>query len=78
MSTSELVITELVFDNFFKDLDVECTVAILSCMVSTKTSSECYISVVRAMSTEGIKSSKTTSSHFQNRPKPEPSHSLNR
>ena len=33
MSTSELVITELVFDNFFKDLDVEAIVAILSCMV---------------------------------------------
>jgi len=33
MSTSELVITELVFDNFFKDLPVEEIVAILSCMV---------------------------------------------
>ena len=35
MSTSELVITELVFDNFFKDLPVENIVAILSCMVSS-------------------------------------------
>ena len=34
MSTSELVITELVFDNFFKDLEIEAIVAILSCMVS--------------------------------------------
>ncbi|KAL5266555.1 hypothetical protein ACHWQZ_G003808 [Mnemiopsis leidyi] len=33
MSTSELVVTELVFDNFFKDLEIEAIVAILSCMV---------------------------------------------
>ena len=33
MSTSELVITELVFDNFFKNRPVEETAAVLSCMV---------------------------------------------
>eukprot|EP00116_Pleurobrachia_bachei_P014121 sb/3474383/ len=41
MSTSELVITELVFDNFFKDLEVEAIVAILSCMVFQQKNVQC-------------------------------------
>lgn len=47
MSTSELVITELVFDNFFKDLEVEAIVAILSCMVNNVTCHELVLQLLQ-------------------------------